>query len=201
MLQSSVQNLHWLKTQEVLGSIAFELKCIRTEDICAEFGADRKGTKQDTLIDGITKKANPQLAEAFDGKRIIVSNVGKPLYLTSLDVGMLDVIPIPPGIVIAPTAPAPTNIAHIFSKGPTAQSVTTKVNDTKLAHAAKEFFMQIAGYLKLVYNSQDLYVFEVTKTPQLDSVAISVLNGGEPLTGNIKDTSLTLSIGIQKKVA
>lgn len=212
MIQCRETRCHWAKQGQNLVSTTFDISCLKIEDIVNEFGGERKGSKSDTLLDGLTKSANKNLAERFVGQKVMLSRSPKCLYLTNLSLDILKQVPLPPEIealFTTPTTPAAnpvksTDLAAVFGKASTPVPTNVNINEErKLAYQSKEFFRQLAGHLKLTHVNQagDIFTYVVTKDLSInDGVLNSILNGGEPISINGKERELVITFGFQKPI-
>lgn len=200
---------HWYEQdKDNLCSVAFDLFIMKIDDTIEEFGGPRKNTRIDTIIEGLTKYANKNVAAKLVGKKLVVSSSGRPLYITALPTKILKSIPLPKELEdsLAPNTAAPTKSSNnggfdaLASAFSSAGAVTDNTEEKRIAYGGKELFKQIAAYLRPTYSDEhgDLFIFEVMPDPCPTEVASSVMRGGEKIED--KETKLCISWGFQKEI-
>lgn len=208
----------WIdKSKNLLCNVRFDVFPFKIDDIVNEFGGDRKQSRVDTLLDGLTKAARPNIASKLVGQKFIVSLKGQPLYLTHLSPTMLTGIPLPqeyedlinpPNNPVAPV-PAPTTTAadtstvwaNIAFDKTSSSPIPKDTGELRLGLAGKILFKSIAAFLKPVHNDEhdDLFILEVQQDMCPMEVIDSIFHSGEKIDPN-KD-KVCISFGLQKAIA
>lgn len=167
--------IHYTKSPDLVNSITFNITPFRIEDMIAEFGADRKQTKRDTLINGITKYADKTVATHFLGKKILMHATNHPLYITEMPIDLLKTLKVPNFL-------SPTGEAFFIA-------------------ATKELFKKIAAFLVLTYAHGDdaIFIYDVTDKEQPEEIVQSILQNGEPQTSS-NQRDLQITMGFQKEI-
>lgn len=170
---------NWIdKTKDILSDVSFTISPYRMDDILEELGAERKGTKIDTIVDGLTKCADPTLAQQYLGQKILVSTSPESLYITSLAPQVFRDVQLPPNL----------------------EASISGSTDNRIGFGAKIFFLKLAPFLKnkFSFGNDEIFVFEVTNKLQPMEVAESLFSNGEGK--DPKTIDLDVTFGFQKKV-
>lgn len=188
------------KATQKLVSCQFNMYMTKIDDITTEFcGSARKQTKSDTIIEGFKHVHNAAAAGNLIGKKFIVNRQGKPLFISSLPAQLLKNFPLPQEIEDGLKQVQASMSTATRWPGNSGGDMQTRMDDMRIAVAAKRMFMELGSSLQVVYAHSDneTFILQVSdKISGAESIVEALFDGGE----NTNGPYFPISFGLLKDI-